>query len=221
MGNSNTFKKRSVFARASLIFSLIALIFIIVMFWGVLIFSAPFFSFLFSILALGSGTVALILATKRKESLADKGMLIVSFLIGLLCLFISLSILWSFYHPRYPRLKDARIISDMDYLREVGEIFYGNHGTCRGLSNDPDEDILEKDIKNEGGTYSIYINNNGKAYCAIAKLNSGRYWCVDSGLRSKDYGKTPPSTCMDSCEQNNNCTCGTEAPSTPRNKNSG
>ena len=81
------------------------------------------------------------------------------------------------------RAKDARIIVDMGQLRSMGEIFYGDKGTYTSLDADPDEDRLATDIADQGGTYAIQINDDGKAYCATALMNSGEYWCVDSGLK--------------------------------------
>lgn len=219
MSNSNTFKKKDNLLIASLIFNLIAIICIIVMFFGMdLISLGSLFGLLFSILAISSSIMALVRAIKRKDK--SKRTLIVSFLISLFCLLMSSLVLRSSLKC-CSRSPDVPIFSDMDRIRAAAEIFHGNNNTYAGMNKDKEIQELVSNIAENGGVYSVYINKNGRAYCAVARLNSGRYWCVDSNLQSKDYGRAWPAACVASCEQNNNCTCGTEAPSTPRNKNSG
>jgi prepilin-type N-terminal cleavage/methylation domain-containing protein len=113
------------------------------------------------------------------------------------------------------RAKDARIISDMDQIRSTAMIFHGNNGTYTGLDGYGDEDSLASDIATQGGTYTIYIDSTaGDDYCATAKLNSGHCWCVDSSLRSKDYGDagandcdTVATACASTCEAADSCAC--------------
>ncbi len=112
--------------------------------------------------------------------------------------------------------KDARIISDMEQLRNVAELYYtqkGNYkdlckftynGTCSGLSpgNDPVFN-LKKDICAQLGIKIDPVETCGDCpvtnfecqsttpnYCMEAKLNSGDYWCIDSNLISKNVGAT-------------------------------
>ena len=112
------------------------------------------------------------------------------------------------------RAKDARIISDMDQVRSTAEIFNGNNGTYTGLDGDADEGSLNDDITAQGGTYTIRINSNGNDYCAMAKLNSGHCWCIDSGLVSKDMGDagaaacdTVVTDCAVACVAGDSCAC--------------
>lgn len=83
------------------------------------------------------------------------------------------------------RAKDSRMTSDMNQLRNVAEVYYTEHGNYTSLGSDTDEGKLATDIVAQGGTYEI--NCSATAYCAIATLKSGKFWCVDSNLVSKKY----------------------------------
>lgn len=88
------------------------------------------------------------------------------------------------------RAKDARITSDMNQLRNVAEIYKSENGSYTGLDSDSEENTLATDIAAQGGTYVININGTGTAYCAQATLNSGKFWCIDSNLTSKQFDAT-------------------------------
>ena len=89
------------------------------------------------------------------------------------------------------RAKDARIIADMGQLRSTAEIFNGNESTYTGLctpATSPDVETLRLDIVAQGGTsYNCQVAADGLSYCIEAKLNSAKWWCLDSALRSQQY----------------------------------
>ena len=92
--------------------------------------------------------------------------------------------------------KDRRIISDMDRLRSTAEVYRGNNNeSYSGFCASEDENVLETDIKSTpvgGLEYNCYSNTiDGSSYCVEVKLNSGKYWCIDSDLKSKEYDTNP------------------------------
>ncbi|MDI6602660.1 MAG: type II secretion system protein [Patescibacteria group bacterium] len=128
-------------------------------------------------------------------------LLVVITIIGILAsiVFVSLS-------DAKNRAKDARIIIEMAQLRSLAEVFYSNKNSYEKLNEDDDQKRLEADIVAQGGEYNLRINNNGKGYCAIAKLNSGEYWCVDSALKSQQVDNKE-TNCKNGCVDNNTCKC--------------
>jgi len=100
------------------------------------------------------------------------------------------------------RARDARIIADMAQLRSSAEIFYGNTGSYTNFcaASATDTVTLLLDIGDQGGTAtSCNVQTGtgvGNSYCVEAKLNSTKWWCVDSALRSKQYdGDTSCAPC--------------------------
>lgn len=95
------------------------------------------------------------------------------------------------------RAKDARIIADMGQLRTVAEVHLGNTGDYTNLCTNDDVITLQNDICNQKGQtagcgsphYSCRTSAN--EYCVEVQLNSGKWWCVDSALRSKQYDSDP------------------------------
>ena len=86
------------------------------------------------------------------------------------------------------RAKDARIIADMGQLRSTAEIFNGNQSTYTGLCANGDVATLKADIEAQGGaSYNCQVATDGLSYCIEAKLNSAKWWCIDSALRSQQY----------------------------------
>lgn len=93
------------------------------------------------------------------------------------------------------RAADARIIADMGQIRSTAEIIYGNDGdydnvdcTIAGDVKTLCDDIIDQGgIKPSDGTtkgVDIYRNlaTSSTAYCGEVKLNSGKFYCVDSTL---------------------------------------
>ena len=93
------------------------------------------------------------------------------------------------------RAKDARIIVDMGQMRTVADVFNGNNNTYTGLGADANYTTLTTDIGTQGGTMgTLRINAGGTLYCVYATMNLGKFRCVDSALRSKQYAAAP-ATC--------------------------
>ena len=129
-------------------------------------------------------------------------LLVVIAIIGILAAIVLVSL-----SSARDRAKDARIQADLGQIRSVGELFNNDNGTYTGLDGDPDEDTLAADIAAQGGTYVIRINADPwDGYCAYSSLNSGGYWCVDSGLKSvKD--DAAPANCAEGCVAAKTCAC--------------
>ena len=114
------------------------------------------------------------------------------------------------------KARDSRIISEMGQLRNAVDLFYNNNNNSYtgppdlgcGITN-PNVDVLCDDIALQGGkkpsddSAGLDIIISAQAYCAEVKLNSGKYWCIDSVGISKLYpgnpscvgGGTPNYTC--------------------------
>jgi prepilin-type N-terminal cleavage/methylation domain-containing protein len=95
---------------------------------------------------------------------------------------------------------DARIISSMAQLRNVAEIHFGKVGNYDGLcildptdpKANPDVIALKDDIDDRGGTnFNCQEANDNNSYCIEVQLNSKKWWCIDSDLRSQEYGDPP------------------------------
>lgn len=90
------------------------------------------------------------------------------------------------------RAKDARIIADMGQLRSTAEIFQGNQSTYTGLCANSDVATLQADITAQGGaTFNCQVVGAGTSYCIEVQMNSTKWWCVDSILRSQQYDSAP------------------------------
>jgi prepilin-type N-terminal cleavage/methylation domain-containing protein len=95
------------------------------------------------------------------------------------------------------RAKDSRIIADMGQLRSTAEIYQGNNGSYANLCSDNDVTTLQRDITDQGGTnYNCQVADDGRSYCIEVQLNSKKWWCIDSALRSIQYDSNP------SCDAN-------------------
>ncbi len=90
------------------------------------------------------------------------------------------------------RAKDARIVTSMSQLRSTAEIFRGSGGNYANLCGNADVGTLSADITNQGGaSYNCQVDDEGDSYCIEAQMNSDKWWCVDSNLRSKQYDDNP------------------------------
>jgi prepilin-type N-terminal cleavage/methylation domain-containing protein len=84
------------------------------------------------------------------------------------------------------KAKDARIIADMAQLRSLSQVYYLNNNNYSSLNTDPKVVILSNDIWDQGGIFTMGIDlTTGQSFAAVAKLNSGFCWCVDSNLVSR------------------------------------
>lgn len=69
------------------------------------------------------------------------------------------------------------------------------------------EDIVDNDSLTAGDNLIIRVNTNRQGYCSYSHLRgSGRYWCVDGNLISREYAAAP-ATCVAACIAANTCTC--------------
>jgi prepilin-type N-terminal cleavage/methylation domain-containing protein len=90
------------------------------------------------------------------------------------------------------RAKDARVIADIGQLRSIAEIFNGSQGTYTDLCASSDVTPLQADIVGQGGgSYNCQTAADGLSYCIEVQLNSTKWWCVDSSLRSQQYDSAP------------------------------
>lgn len=91
------------------------------------------------------------------------------------------------------RAKDARIIADMSQIRSTAEIFQGNNGSYLNLCSNADITTLQSDITTQGGTnFNCQVQaTSGASYCVEAQMNSTKWWCTDSALRSQQSDTAP------------------------------
>lgn len=88
--------------------------------------------------------------------------------------------------------RDARIISSMAQMRSVAEIFHARHGSYSDVCADAEVVILRDDIKAQRGEgHHFLCVPTAAAYCAEVQLIDGRWWCIDSRLRSRRYDTNP------------------------------
>jgi len=140
------------------------------------------------------------------------------------------------------KANDARVTAAMNQFRTQAEIirstydFYndsaapptfgvscsaiadGTTGTndCTCVDTEIDkicEDEVDNDFLTTGDNLVIRINDNELGYCAYAHLRgSGRYWCVDGNMVSKELTTSPGAaggTCVATCTAvgANTCAC--------------
>jgi len=95
--------------------------------------------------------------------------------------------------------KDARIISEMDQLRTVAELYYAKNNKYGGFCGDSDYKMIEDDIKSQTSG-EISCNDSDDKYCVKVKLNSGKWRCIDSRITSKEYDSEPSCSPTPACE---------------------
>ena len=120
------------------------------------------------------------------------------------------------------RARDARITADMNQVRSTAEIINSDTNTyanvaCSAIGaactcSNGDVDRLCEDIyaQNNSSALAIRVNTNSNGYCAYGLMNNGKYWCVDSGLRSSEDATSPaaaPAACAVACVAANTCAC--------------
>jgi prepilin-type N-terminal cleavage/methylation domain-containing protein len=127
---------------------------------------------------------------KKSKSFTLIELLVVISIIALLA-----AIVLVFLSGARNRTKDARIIADMGQIRSSAEIFLRNTGSYTNLCSSTDVTTLQSDITTQSGTnFNCQIQTAapaGSSYCVEVQLNSTKWWCVDSALRSKQYDSAP------------------------------
>ncbi|MDD5638938.1 MAG: type II secretion system protein [Candidatus Pacebacteria bacterium] len=108
--------------------------------------------------------------------------------------------------------KDARIISNMEQIRNLAEIHYAKSDSYGGqrICNDSDSEFgpLRKDIRDNGGNIrSCVVSASGQEYCMKVKLNDGSYWCIDHKMTSKKYTSSDTSLACDNVNDNYRIYC--------------
>ena len=137
--------------------------------------------------------------------MTKKGFTLIELLVVIAIIGILASIVLVSLSGARNKAKDARITSDLGQMRTTGEIFYDTNSTYTGLAANADITTLASDVTLQGGTYNMYVNTDGKAYCAISTLISGGLWCVDSALHSSKI--TAAVACIAGCVAGNSCVC--------------
>ncbi len=98
------------------------------------------------------------------------------------------------------RARDARIFTAMDQIRTRATIIYYEEQSyakvgCTKVEDpctckDPAKEIeiLCTDIVRNAVSDTVVFSVGGETYCVKAQLpGSGKFWCVDSNLNSKEY----------------------------------
>ena len=108
--------------------------------------------------------------------------------------------------------RDTRIMGDMHQIRAQAEIIFSQYNNYKAMfCTSGAVKVLCDDIVDQGGTrpstgipgVEIIKSFSLDKYCAEVELNSGKFWCIDSELRSAQYdldplctgGSTPVFTC--------------------------
>ncbi len=137
---------------------------------------------------------------KDKQGFTLIELLVVIAIIGILSSIVLISL-----KGAKDRANDGRIISDMSQLRTQAEIVHDNDGdydcvctasTTACTTCDTSITTLKDDMNALNGSktdLAIYRNaaSGADAYCAEIELNSGKWYCVDSTLRAKQYDSNP------------------------------
>lgn len=99
------------------------------------------------------------------------------------------------------RAKDTRIMADMSQIRSAAEIAYstdGNYSKVLCTNNTFGIQTLCTDINANaptGQTVTIRPAAPGQSYCARVIMHSGKIYCADSTLVSKEYASGAASVC--------------------------
>ena len=124
--------------------------------------------------------------TKKKN---EKGFTLIELLVVIAIIGILAAIVLVSLAGARDRAKDARIIANMAQVRSAAEIYQTVEGNYGGICADDEVLRLSADVNVQGGTFSC--QNSTTSYYAMTPLNSGEWWCVDSGLRSAQHSIEP------------------------------
>lgn len=149
--------------------------------------------------------------------MSKKGFTLIELLVAIAIIGLLASIVLVSLNSARIRAKDSRIISDVQQMRELAEMYYldkGYYNNFCASSSCPETmanaySQLMNDAKAQGG----WIVNCGcnNSHCIVAKLASGKYYCVDTTTGTPRIYNTIPTSCAQSSS-----TCGGEQSCEPR-----
>jgi len=134
-----------------------------------------------------------------KSKKKKKGFTLIELLVVIAIIGILSSIVFFAMRGATDRAKDSKIISVMSQLRSFAEMYYNDNNAsfANFCQNAPtsftDWNTIMNEIDNNNGDKAApecHRADNGSNYCIKVQLNSGNWWCVDSGARSKQYSST-------------------------------
>jgi len=79
------------------------------------------------------------------------------------------------------KARDARVMSDLDQIRTIGEIIVSTDENYAAVNTNLDVNLMMSDMVNEGAK-NIHRYSNADGYCVEAELEGGKWGCVNSGL---------------------------------------
>jgi prepilin-type N-terminal cleavage/methylation domain-containing protein len=135
----------------------------------------------------------------KKKGFTLIELLVVIAIIGILAAIVLISV-----RRALNTAKDGRITAELDQVRTRAEMFaIENNQQYTGLCTNADIVALQNDICAQKGQAAgcgsphFVCNVSANAYCVYSQLNSGKYWCVDSTMVSKQYDAAPTCTTTD------------------------
>lgn len=129
-----------------------------------------------------------------------KGFTLIELLVVIAIIGILASIVLVSLSGARTRARDARITSDLNQIRTIGEIINSSDGNYAAVAANGDVGTLITDINSQGGTnWNRYANATG--YCVETQFGGGLWGCVNSGLTATFNIATNPQ-----CTGTNNST---------------
>lgn len=92
--------------------------------------------------------------------------------------------------------KDGRVKADMNQIRSEAQIIELETDSYATVCTNADIVTLTDDIEANAATDTITCYDTTDAYCVSIELNSGEFYCVDSGLNSS-------ASTTDNCDGDN------------------